>query len=289
MMKNIFIYPNLRKDSARDILQPVCDQLRRDGVRLMLPKQMRVVPPIIEDADYMKTEDAVQFADMAVVLGGDGTMLRLAREAAQNQLPLLGINVGHVGFMTELEPAELPKMEKLFTDEFSLDSRMMLHVAVQRGGRIVYENDALNDIVIAKGTAFRVVRVGISADNEEVTRFNGDGVIAATPTGSTAYNLSAGGPILSPTMEAVVITPICPHSFNKRSVVVSSQAEICVKVEKTRESYVDEASVRCDGEVCAAIETGDVIRIQKAELPFNMVCVGEIGFYQKMRSKLNRT
>ena len=187
MMKNIFIYPNLRKDSARDILQPVCDQLRRDGVRLMLPKQMRVVPPIIEDADYMKTEDAVQFADMAVVLGGDGTMLRLAREAAQNQLPLLGINVGHVGFMTELEPAELPEMEKLFTGEFSLDSRMMLHVAVQRGGRIVYENDALNDIVIAKGTAFRVVRVGISADNEEVTRFNGDGVIAATPTGSTAY------------------------------------------------------------------------------------------------------
>mgnify|MGYP005986237481 CR=1 FL=1 len=112
MMKNIFIYPNLRKDSARDILQPVCDQLRRDGVRLMLPKQMRVVPPIIEDADYMKTEDAVQFADMAVVLGGDGTMLRLAREAAKNQLPLLGINVSHVGFMTELEPAELPKMEK---------------------------------------------------------------------------------------------------------------------------------------------------------------------------------
>ena len=126
MMKNIFIYPNLRKDSARDILQPVCDQLRRDGVRLMLPKQMRVVPPIIEDADYMKTEDAVQFADMAVVLGGDGTMLRLAREAAQNQLPLLGINVGHVGFMTELEPAELPEMEKLFTGEFSLDSRMLL-------------------------------------------------------------------------------------------------------------------------------------------------------------------
>ncbi len=183
MMKNIFIDPNLRKDSARDILQPVCDQLRRDGVRLMLPKQMRVVPPIIEDADYMKTEDAVQFADMAVVLGGDGTMLRLAREAAQNQLPLLGINVGHVGFMTELEPAELPEMEKLFTGEFSLDSRMMLHVAVQRGGRIVYENDALNDIVIAKGTAFRVVCVGISADNEAVTRFNGDGVIAATATG----------------------------------------------------------------------------------------------------------
>ena len=106
-------------------------------------------------------------------------MLRLAREAAQNQLPLLGINVGHVGFMTELEPAELPKMEKLFTGEFSLDSRMMLHVAVQRGGRIVYENDALNDIVIAKGTAFRVVRVGIfGGQRGGHPLLTGDGVIA---------------------------------------------------------------------------------------------------------------
>lgn len=238
MMKNIFIYPNLRKDSARDILQPVCDQLRRDGVRLMLPKQMRVVPPIIEDADYMKTEDAVQFADMAVVLGGDGTMLRLAREAAQNQLPLLGINVGHVGFMTELEPAELPEMEKLFTGEFSLDSRMMLHVAVQRGGRIVYENDALNDIVIAKGTAFRVVRVGISADNEEVTRFNGDGVIAATPTGSTAYGLSAGGRSLS---RARRTSPLFPsvHMRWRRSRSCLRPSAACPSPQPVR------AAVRC--------------------------------------------
>ena len=239
MMKNIFIYPNLRKDSARDILQPVCDQLRRDGVRLMLPKQMRVVPPIIEDADYMKTEDAVQFADMAVVLGGDGTMLRLAREAAQNQLPLLGINVGHVGFMTELEPAELPKMEKLFTDEFSLDSRMMLHVAVQRGGRIVYENDALNDIVIAKGTAFRVVRVGISADNEEVTRFNGDGVIAATPTGSTAYGLSAGGPVIEPSAENIAVHSHLCTCAGRRSRSCLRPSAACPSPQPVR------AAVRC--------------------------------------------
>ena len=119
-------------------------------------------------------------------------MLRIARAAAQNELPLLGINVGHVGFMTELEPAELDKMQALLEGDYQLDSRMMLHVEVERHGRRVYENDALNDIVIAKGTAFRVVRVGISADGEEVTRFNGDGVIAATPTGSTAYGLSAG-------------------------------------------------------------------------------------------------
>ena len=254
MMKNIFIYPNLRKDSARDILQPVCDQLRRDGVRLMLPKQMRVVPPIIEDADYMKTEDAVQFADMAVVLGGDGTMLRLAREAAQNQLPLLGINVGHVGFMTELEPAELPEMEKLFTGEFSLDSRMMLHVAVQRGGRIVYENDALNDIVIAKGTAFRVVRVGISADNEEVTRFNGDGVI-----------------------------PICAHALAAKSFVFAPERSVSITAACEGGS---EVFISADGGQGFAVRPDDRVIITRSDLQTRLIRLKGNSFYRILQQKL---
>lgn len=199
-MRTIFIYPNLRKESARAILPAVCEQLHGEDVQLILPNQLRSSTHELHDEvmalDYMDTSEAVRLADAAVVLGGDGTMLRIARAAAQNELPLLGINVGHVGFMTELEPAELGEMRGLLDGEYSIDSRMMLHVAVERHGRVVYENDALNDIVIAKGTAFRVVRVGISADGEEVTRFNGDGVIAATPTGSTAYGLSAGGPVI---------------------------------------------------------------------------------------------
>ena len=185
-MRTFFIYPNLRKQSAREILPSVCEQLRGREIRLILPNQMRGTMHALHDEvmalDYMDTAEAVRIADAAVVLGGDGTMLRIARAAAQNELPLLGINVGHVGFMTELEPAELDKMQALLEGDYQLDSRMMLHVEVERHGRRVYENDALNDIVIAKGTAFRVVRVGISADGEEVTRFNGDGVIAATPT-----------------------------------------------------------------------------------------------------------
>ena len=271
MMKNIFIYPNLRKDSARDILQPVCDQLRRDGVRLMLPKQMRVVPPIIEDADYMKTEDAVQFADMA------------AREAAQNQLPLLGINVGHVGFMTELEPAELPKMEKLFTDEFSLDSRMMLHVAVQRGGRIVYENDALNDIVIAKGTAFRVVRVGISADNEEVTRFNGDGVIAATPTGSTAYGLSAGGPVIEPSAENIAVIPICAHALAAKSFVFAPERSVSITAACEGGS---EVFISADGGQGFAVRPDDRVIITRSDLQTRLIRLKGNSFYRILQQKL---
>ena len=134
-MQTLFIYPNTRKEGARAVLPQVCDRLRREGVRLMLPLQFRTTTSGIEDVDYIETGDAVRLADLAVVLGGDGTMLRLARAAAQQELPMLGINVGHVGFRTELEPVELNQTDKLFERASKLESRLMLAVAVERHGR----------------------------------------------------------------------------------------------------------------------------------------------------------
>lgn len=283
MMKNIFIYPNLRKDSARDILEPVFGHLRREGVRLMLPMQMRTVQPFLADADYMETDAAIQFADAAVVLGGDGTMLRLAREAAMYQVPLLGINVGHVGFMTELEPAELAEMEKLFTGDFTLDSRMMLHVAVERNGRVVYENDALNDIVIAKGTAFRVVRVGIAADNEEVTRFNGDGVIAATPTGSTAYGLSAGGPVIEPSAENIAVIPICAHALAAKSFVFAPERSVSITAACEGGS---EVFISADGGQGFAVRPDDRVVITRSKLQTRLIRLKGNSFYRILQQKL---
>ena len=283
MMKNIFIYPNLRKDSARDILEPVFSHLRREGVRLMLPMQMRTVQPFLADADYMETDAAIQFADAAVVLGGDGTMLRLAREAAMYQVPLLGINVGHVGFMTELEPAELAEMDKLFTGDFTLDSRMMLHVAVERNGRVVYENDALNDIVIAKGTAFRVVRVGIAADNEEVTRFNGDGVIAATPTGSTAYGLSAGGPVIEPSAENIAVIPICAHALAAKSFVFAPERSVSITAACEGGS---EVFISADGGQGFAVRPDDRVVITRSKLQTRLIRLKGNSFYRILQQKL---
>ena len=283
MMKNIFIYPNLRKDSARDILEPVFGHLRREGVRLMLPMQMRTVQPFLADADYMETDAAIQFADAAVVLGGDGTMLRLAREAAMYQVPLLGINVGHVGFMTELEPAELAEMDKLFTGDFTLDSRMMLHVAVERNGRVVYENDALNDIVIAKGTAFRVVRVGIAADNEEVTRFNGDGVIAATPTGSTAYSLSAGGPVIEPSAENIAVIPICAHALAAKSFVFAPERSVSITAACEGGS---EVFISADGGQGFAVRPDDRVVITRSKLQTRLIRLKGNSFYRILQQKL---
>lgn len=282
-MKSFFIYPNMRKGDAVALVPQVCARLRRDGVRLILPMQMRAAAPEVPGADYMETDEAIRVADAAVVLGGDGTMLRIARAAAQNDVPLLGVNVGHVGFMTELEPGELGEMEKLFDGYSSIDSRMMLHVSVIRNQRVVYENDALNDIVIAKGTAFRVVRVCISADDEEVTSFNGDGVIVATPTGSTAYGLSAGGPVIEPSAENIAVIPICAHALTAKSFVFSPERRIMLTASCEGGS---EVFVSADGGQSFAVRPDDRVIITRSPLRTRLVRLKGISFYKILQQKL---
>ena len=282
-MKSFFIYPNMRKGDAVALVPQVCARLQRDGVRLILPMQMRAAAPEVPGADYMETDEAIRVADAAVVLGGDGTMLRIARAAAQNDVPLLGVNVGHVGFMTELEPGELGEMEKLFDGYSSIDSRMMLHVSVIRNQRVVYENDALNDIVIAKGTAFRVVRVCISADDEEVTSFNGDGVIVATPTGSTAYGLSAGGPVIEPSAENMAVIPICAHALTAKSFVFSPERRVMLTASCEGGS---EVFVSADGGQSFAVRPDDRVIITRSPLRTRLVRLKGISFYKILQQKL---
>ena len=282
-MKSFFIYPNMRKGDAVALVPQVCARLQRDGVRLILPMQMRAAAPEVPGADYMETDEAIRVADAAVVLGGDGTMLRIAQAAAQNNVPLLGVNVGHVGFMTELEPGELGEMEKLFDGYSSIDSRMMLHVSVIRNQRVVYENDALNDIVIAKGTAFRVVRVCISADDEEVTSFNGDGVIVATPTGSTAYGLSAGGPVIEPSAENMAVIPICAHALTAKSFVFSPERRIMLTASCEGGS---EVFVSADGGQGFAVRPDDRVIITRSPLRTRLVRLKGISFYKILQQKL---
>ena len=263
-MSMYYLIVNEEKDSGCQVAKGIQAYMQEAGHRV-----------VIQSHDAI---DIQEKADMAIVLGGDGTVIAAAKKIADKEIPILGVNLGTLGFLTEIEkPKIYPALDAVMSGKYTIEKRMALSAQMQKTGETFF---AVNEIVAGKRDFGRMVTTSVWVDGEWMDSYVADGVLIATPTGSTAYNLSAG---------AVVITPICPHSFNKRSLVVSSQAEICVKVEKTRESYVDEASVRCDGEVCAAVETGDVIRIQKAELPFNMVCVGEIGFYQKMRSKLNRT
>ena len=273
-MNRYYLIVNEEKDSGCRVAKGIQEYMEKAGHQVT-----------------MQSHDAIDIpeknADMAIVLGGDGTVISAAKKIAAAGIPILGVNLGTLGFLTEIEkPKIYPALDAVMAGNYRIESRMALTAEVKKTGETHF---AVNEIVVGKRDFGRMVTTSVWVDDELMDSYVADGVLIATPPGSTAYNLSAGGPILSPAMEAVVITPICPHAFNKRSLVVSSQTKIRVQVEKTRESYLDEASVRCDGEVCGAMETGDVVVIEKAARSFDMVCVGDVGFYQKMRSKLNRT
>lgn len=281
-MISFFIYPNLGKEGVRDYLPRVCGQLRREGVRLMLPDRARTVLPFA-NADFVPEDEAVREATIAIVLGGDGTVLRLARAAALRELPMLGINMGHIGFMTELEPEESEQMEKLFTGDYTIDSRMMLRVNVNRNGREAYETDALNDIVLTKGAAFRMVKARISADDEEVTSTCCDGVIVCTPTGSTAYGLSAGGPIIEPSAENLAVIPICAHELTAKSFVFAPERRLSLS------AYCQgggEVFLSADGGEGFAVMPDDQVVVTRSPLRTRLVRLKGGNFYKILKRKL---
>lgn len=237
---------------------------------------------------YNYTDDFVVSpdTDMAIVLGGDGTVIQVAKKLAGKKVPILGVNLGTLGFLTEVErPRMYQALDAILSGNYTTEKRMVLSGSIESGEQ---ESLAINEIIVGKRDIGRMITMSVWVNDALMDTYVADGVLVATPTGSTAYNLSAGGPVLSPNMEALVITPICPHSLNKRSLVVSSRDSIRIQVEKTRESYIDEAFIRCDGERLWTAQTGDVVYIKKADESFEVVCIGDVGFYEKMRGKLNR-
>lgn len=270
------------KNGVREILPRLCELLRGYHTQVILPLSIRHGLDV-GVVSYLDEDTAIRVAAVAVTLGGDGTILRIARTAAQYDVPLLGINLGNIGFMTELERNELYEMEKLFTGAYTIDSRMMLHLAIHRKDRVVYENDALNDVVITKGTAFRVVHVNIAADSEPVTAFNGDGVIVATPTGTTAYGLSAGGPIIEPSAENLAVIPICAHALQAKAFVFAPERRITIMASCQGNS---ETFVSADGGRGVCVRPSDVVAITRSALRTRLIRLKGTNFYHILKQKL---
>ncbi|MCH5251672.1 MAG: NAD(+)/NADH kinase [Lachnospiraceae bacterium] len=228
-------------------------------------------------------------ADMAIVLGGDGSVIQAAKQFAGKNVPVLGVNFGTLGFLTEVERPKIEKALKAILDgQYEMERRMALTGHLQK--KSVREDTclAINEFIISKQDFGHMVTARVYVDGCLLDTYVADGILVSTPTGSTAYNLSAAGPVLAPGMEALIITPICPHSLNKRSVVVSSGSKLQIELGKTKENYKDEATVRGDGKMLWSVSTGDIIQIEKAEETFDMVRLGDVSFFDKMRSKLNR-
>jgi NAD+ kinase len=235
-----------------------------------------------EPAAYKKPELASK-SDLLVVLGGDGTMLNAARLVEENGVPILGVNMGGLGFLTESTIDELyPTLERVFANEYYLEERMMLRARIHRHGEHVAHSTVLNDIVVSKGTLSRMVEIQISVDGRLVTSLRGDGLIVSTPTGSTAYSLSAGGPITHPSVEGLLLTPICPHTLTHRPLLIPSKVDL----EVTLTSRDEGAMATFDGQVGIAMSQGDTVMIRESEHRTRLVRFHDRTYYDVLRMKL---
>lgn len=222
--------------------------------------------------------------DLYVVIGGDGTLLMAARAIAARPRPILGVNLGGLGFLTETGPDEMEeRLEEILAGRWNIDRRIGLEVTVARGGQTIMRQMTLNDAVINKGALARIIEIDLAIDREQVTHYKSDGLIISTPTGSTAYSLSAGGPIVHPQLEAFVITPICPHTLSMRPLVVPDRSI----AELTLRSGDSEVYLTLDGQVGHPLRSKDRVRVRKSRQPVLMIRSPRASYFEVLRRKLH--
>lgn len=284
-MKKFALLTNYSKDKRLVYTRMIKTYITENGGSYWIP---RYISEPDKDGDQR-----YDFSDMpgdiecVLVLGGDGTLLQAARELLQRHIPLLGINLGTLGFLTSAEKSELPKcLDSVLDDSCSIDERMMLEGVAYHGSEKIQMNIALNDVIIARAGFSRLVELKIYVNGELLSIYNADGIIVSTPTGSTGYSLSAGGPIIFPQTDVIVITPICPHSLQARSLVVSGEDRIMIEIGRRRKTQKEEAMVTFDGRSAQELETGDRIEIYKAQETTQLIRLKRRSFYQVLQNKI---
>ena len=277
--KSIGILTKPKFPEVKSTLRDVVTWLRARSIDVILDTTSAML--LSEQGGYQKTSLASK-ADVLLVLGGDGTMLSAARLAGERGIPILGVNMGDLGFLTEVRLENLyPSLERVFANDFVLDERLMLRTHIHRHGETVAQGVVLNDIVIGKGTLAHMIELKIAIQGRFVTNMRGDGLIISSPTGSTAYSLSAGGPIIDPAVQSLILTPICPHTLTHRPLIVPGNAEIDV----TLTSKDDGAIATLDGQVGVAIMQGDTVAIQASEHRTRLIRFPESNYYDVLREK----
>ncbi|MBI4400326.1 MAG: NAD(+)/NADH kinase [Nitrospirae bacterium] len=279
-MKTIGILTKPKFPDIKHILKDLVAWLRERQKEVVLDGQTAAL--IGEPATYQKTQIATM-ADMVLVLGGDGTMLNAARLVEERGVPILGVNMGGLGFLTEISLDYLyPTLDKVFAQEFSIEERLMLRARIHRHGEHVAQATVLNDVVISKGMLARMIETRISINGQFVTSLRGDGLIVSTPTGSTAYSLSAGGPIVNPSVHALILTPICPHTLTHRPLLIPSN----VSLEAVLTSHDEGAMATFDGQVGVAMTQGDTVAISASEHRTRLIRLPDRSYYDVLRRKL---
>lgn len=282
-MKNVILAPNPYRDKGFGMVRSAMRILRDAGMepKLCLPFEVDRSYELPKDLRFTKLDRELPNAELVICFGGDGTILHMAKAATRKGVPILGVNIGTMGFMAELESTELDHLTRLAQDDYTLDSRMMLDVTVQRDRDIVFHDICLNDVV-TKGAVARIANLAVKIDGVQAMQCGGDGIIVATPTGSTAYSLSAGGPIVEPEANNILITPICAHDVTSRCMVTSGRRVITVElVRNVRRN----AFLSVDGGRALRLNMGDVATIKKSTLEAKLVRLKDRSFYDVVNMK----
>lgn len=285
----VVLSPNPYRDRGLKAAQSAKRILEQAGVEIMMCLPFAIEEgnriDLPEGLDFIPLKQGLAKADILVCFGGDGTILHAAKDAEAYKIPILGVNMGSVGFMAELEYGELSQLAKLPVGKYSIEERMMLDVRVTRSGRTVFQDVALNDAVVTKGAVARVVDLSVYGDRVLISEFAGDGVIISTPTGSTAYAMSAGGPIVEPTAQSIIFTPICAHALQAKAFVLDSKRLVSVRMgPNSRKS----AYLSVDGGRAFKLLPTDRVEITKSQRQTRLVKLTGRSFYELINQKLGK-
>ena len=287
-MRKVILTPNPYRDKDFQTVRKALEILKQCGIdaRLCLPFEVDKTFDLPKDLRFSRIDREINGADMIICFGGDGTILHMSKMATRAGVPILGINIGTMGFIAELESTELDQLKRIATGDYTIDRRMMLDVTVQRDRDIIFHDICLNDVAITKGAVARIVHLAVACDGVQALECGGDGLIVATPTGSTAYSLSAGGPIVEPEAHSILITPICAHDVRSRCMVSSDKRVITVKLASNARRN---AFLSVDGGKAVRLNMGDVTTIKKSALETKLIRLKDRSFYDIVDLKFRNT
>ena len=280
----IILTPNPYRDRNFQTVREAMRILTQAGaeVKICLPFEVDRGYELPKDIRFCRLDRELPTANMVICFGGDGTILHMAKAATRSGVPILGVNIGTMGFMAELESTELQELSRVASGDYEIDDRMMLDVTVHRDRDIIFHDICLNDAAITKGAVARIVHLKVDCDGIQALECGGDGVIVATPTGSTAYSLSAGGPIMEPEAKGILITPVCAHDVGSRCIVVSDSRVVNVGLMHNARRN---AFVSVDGGKAFKLNIGDVTTVRKSRLETKLIRLKDRSFYDVVNTK----
>jgi len=282
-MKRVMLYPNPTRDINLACSKKIAEILKEADIVATLPDDV----PFTGDAvfEVLPFEEAISGVEMILCLGGDGSILRTAIPAAHYEIPILGINIGNMGYMTEMDADEIGDLPKIIHGgNYEVDERMMLDVSICRNKEVIFKTTALNDVGVCKSGLIKIIDLDVYADNFFISHYNGDGVVIASPTGSTAYSMSAGGPIIDPLARNITLTPICSHSLSDKPIVLSYRRTLYIQAQSPKPGTIVVSADGCEG---IPLLFGDQVVIHISDLKTRLVRYKNRNFYDVVCSKLS--